>query len=434
MPVSAKTDANWFGQPRGLTILFLTEMWEVFSTVGMRTLLIYYVTRELRFAQPQASMIYGVYTATVYLTPLAGGVVVDRWLGRRRGVVLGGGIMALGHFALMVPALVFPALALIAIGNGLFLPSLASQIGNLYADDDPRRAGAYNVYYVGKNLGALIAPLICGTLGETLGWHWGFAAAGVGMCVSVAVFIAGRREIPDPPPRPARSVAVAGPRLGDAFIRRLTLLVAIGLFVVLFRAAYEQTGNTLALWIAHGVDRRILGGEIRTTWFQAINPALVFLLTPVLIARWTRQARRGREPAPIRKMAMGAGFLAAAYLLLSAATLAAGPRGQVHWLWVVGHLVLLTLGELFLIPTGLGLFSQLAPSSLTATMIAAWYLTSFGGNLAAGVLGAFWSRFEPQGFFLLLAGLAGASAILLVLVDRPSRSFMTPRRPVAARC
>jgi len=159
-------EKTWFGQPRGLTILFLTNMWELFSYYGMRTLLVYYMTKQLFFPQEKASLIYGSYVATAYFTPLLGGIAADRWLGKRRAVILGGSIMALGHFLMTFEAFFYFALGTIALGNGLFLPSLPSQINDLYTADDPRRGRAYNVYYVGLNLGALLAPFVCGSLGE----------------------------------------------------------------------------------------------------------------------------------------------------------------------------------------------------------------------------------------------------------------------------
>jgi POT family proton-dependent oligopeptide transporter len=168
---------TWFGQPRGLTILFLTEMWEMFSYYGMRALLVYYMTKQLLIGQEKASLIYGTYTAMAYFTPIFGGLIADRWLGKRRAVIIGGSIMAAGHFMMTFEPLFYPALATIALGNGLFLPSLPSQIDGLYRPDDPRRGWAYNVYYVGINIGSFLAPLICGTLGELCGWHWGFGAA-----------------------------------------------------------------------------------------------------------------------------------------------------------------------------------------------------------------------------------------------------------------
>jgi len=173
-------EKTWFGQPRGLTILFLTNMWELFSYYGMRTLLVYYMTKQLFFPQEKASLIYGSYVATAYFTPLLGGIAADRWLGKRRAVILGGSIMALGHFLMTFEAFFYFALGTIALGNGLFLPSLPSQINDLYTADDPRRGRAYNIYYVGLNLGAFLEPFVCGSLGELYGWHYGFGAAGLG--------------------------------------------------------------------------------------------------------------------------------------------------------------------------------------------------------------------------------------------------------------
>ena len=185
------TSQTWFGQPRGLTILFLTEMWEQFSYYGMRALLVYYMTKQLMIGQEKSSFIYGTYVALAYFTPIFGGLIADRWLGKRRAVIIGGSIMAAGHFMMTFEPLFYAALATIALGNGLFLPSLPSQIDGLYRPEDPRRGWAYNVYYVGINIGGFLAPLVCGTLGEFYGWHWGFGAAGIGMLAGLAIYIAG---------------------------------------------------------------------------------------------------------------------------------------------------------------------------------------------------------------------------------------------------
>ena len=178
---------TWFGQPRGLTILFLTNMWEQFSYYGMRALLVYYMTKQLMMAQASASVVYGAYTACAYFTPIIGGVIADRWLGKRRAIITGGLVMAAGHFMMASEALFYPALATIALGNGLFLPSLPSQVGDLYRRDDPRRGWAYNVYYVGINIGGFLAPVICGTIGEVYGWHYGFGLAGIGMLAGLMI-------------------------------------------------------------------------------------------------------------------------------------------------------------------------------------------------------------------------------------------------------
>jgi len=417
---------DWLGQPRGLSILFLTQMWETFSFYGMRALLVYYMTKQLLLGQQQASLVYGVYTAMVYFTPIVGGVVSDRWLGRRRAVIIGGAVMALGHFLMAFEPAFYFALAAIALGNGLFLPNLPSQIDGLYAPNDPRRGSAYNVYYVGINVGGLLAPLVCGTLGELYGWHWGFGAAGIGMLAGLALYVLGGRYLPAEATRarPA-STSASTPRTdaaAGADLRSTVLvLLAVGLCVVLFRGAYEQTGNTIALWADSGVDRHVGAGfSIPMTWFQALNPLLVILMTPLFVAHWTRQAARGREPAPARKMALGALGVAAAYALLSAVS-GATLQAQASWMWLALFFLVLTAGELFILPVGLGLFARLAPEGHRATTIAAWFLAAFGGNLLAGVLGTLWSRVGHAAFFAAMASLATLAAALLWRLDRPLR-------------
>lgn len=408
---------QWFGQPRGLTVLFLTEMWEKFSFFGMKALLIYYMIRHLQFPQADASLIYGAYAGGVYLTPIFGGYLADRWLGRRRAIVIGGSLMALGHFALAWESLFVPALVLIALGNGLFLPNLPSQVGDLYREQDPRRGGAYNIYYVGINLGALLAPLVCGTLGELYGWHVGFGAAGVGMCLGLAVYLAGSRHLP--PDRPLAATAAAAPaaaRAGAPLAAAFVPLLLVGLAVVVFRSAYEQSGNTLAVWAETGVDRVLWGFTVPVTWMQSLNPMFVFLFTPFVVAGWRRAAERGSEPASLVKMALGAAAVALSYLMLAllAATHGAAP---VSPLWLVLFFVLYTLGELYILPVGLGLFARLAPRGMGGTLIAAWFLASFGGNLLSGVVGRGWEALGPARFFVALAAIAGASAVALLALS-----------------
>ncbi|WP_101925549.1 MULTISPECIES: peptide MFS transporter [Luteimonas] len=419
--MSSVADKTWFGQPRGLTILFLTNMWELFSYYGMRTLLVYYMTKQLLFAQEKASFIYGAYTAMAYFTPILGGAIADRWLGKRNAVIIGGSIMAFGHFVMAFEPTFYIALATIALGNGLFLPSLPSQINDLYAADDPRRGRAYNVYYVGLNIGGFMAPLVCGTLGEVYGWHYGFGAAGIGMFIGLLIYVFGRRYLP---PEPARGVA----RVVDAQAVRgnhrkvWLLLLGVGIAATIFRGAYEQVGNTLPLLIDTGVDRVVAGFTIPMTWFQSLNPLLVISMTPLLLLHWRRRAEAGQETAPALRMAIGALIVAGAYVLLAAVTAVAGDT-RIGWLWLVAFFVILTLGELYILPTGLGLFARLAPPRLGATTVASWFLAVFSGSLLAGLVGTLWSKASHSGFFLLLAGLAVVAAALLWRLDRPIRAL-----------
>ena len=419
-----------FGHPVGLTVLFLTQMWEQVSWYGMRSLLVFYLTKDLLLPQSRASLIYGAYAAAVSLTPLPGGIVCDRFLGRRRSVLLGGLVMAGGHFLMTFREALLPALALIAVGTGLFVPSLPSQVAALYRDDDPRRLAAYNVYYVGVNLGAFLAPLVCGTLGETWGWQWGFGAAGIGMLIGLAIYVAGSRYLPAEPgaqSRPAPRVSEAG-----SLRSRLVTLALIAAAVALFRGAYEQVGNTVALWTDVGVDRNVgLGFVIPRTWFQSLNPLVVFTAAPLLALLWTRQARTGRATSSIRKMATGAALVGCAYALLALlASLSQARSTPVGWEWMVAFFIIFTVGELFILPVGLSLFGRLAPANLAATTIACWFLTGFAGNLLAGLLGTLWSAVGHGTFFFCVAAVAFAAAAVLLSFDRRTRLAESAAMPV----
>jgi POT family proton-dependent oligopeptide transporter len=415
---------TWFGQPRGLTILFLTEMWSQFSYFGMRALLVYYMTKQLLIGQEKASFIYGIYTAMAYFTPILGGVIADRWLGKRRAVIMGAGIMAAGHFMMTFEPSFYPALATIALGNGLFLPSLPSQINDLYRPDDPRRGWAYNVYYVGINIGGFLAPLVCGALGEFYGWHWGFGAAGVGMLAGLVIYIWGGRYLPAQGRTARTTVAHAQSPL--AHRSTFILLFAVGLAVTVFRGAYEQVGNTVALWADVGINRTTSLTTIPMTWFQSLNPLLVFMMTPILLARWRRRAAAGREQSSMRKMALGALIVAGAYLLLAIVAFESGP-GRASWLWLVVFFVIFTLGELYILPTGLGLFARLAPVGFGATTVAAWFLAIFSGSLAAGAVGALWGSTTHDRFFILLSIIATLAAAMLLGLDRSTRRIEAAR-------
>ena len=413
---------SWFGHPRGLTILFLTEMWEMFSFFGMRAILVYYMTMRLDMDQEYASLVYGTYAAFVYFTPVFGGMLADRWLGKARAVVIGGTAMALGHFMMSSEALFYPALCMIALGNGLFLPSLSSQVEGLYRDGDARSKSAYNIYYVGINLGGFLSPLVCGTLGEAYGWHWGFAAAGIGMLLSLAIYLAGRRYLP-PEPAFGAEMRAARPPMDRAARERFGLLIVIAAIVVIFRGAYEQNGNTIALWADTGIDRQLASGwVIPMTWFQSINSLAVFAFTPFLVARWSRLARRGVDTPLLARMAFGAGIVGASYLalgLVAAWSEAHGTRAS--WLWLFVWFVVFTYGELYILPVGLALFGRMAPEGFRATSIATWFFAGFFGNLLAGALGTLWSQMNHGAFFALIGAVAGLSAALLYMLSRRHR-------------
>ena len=466
--------ADLFGHPRGLTFLFTTEMWERFSYYGMRSLLVLYMTKYLLLAdhsghvvgllalkralesvfgpldvQPLSSQIWGLYTGLVYFTPIFGGLLADRALGQRRTVVIGAVLMAIGHFMMAVEQLFLFALLALILGSGCFKPNISTQVGGLYPPGDRRRDRAYSIFYVGINVGAFLAPLICGTLGEEAGWRYGFAAAGVGMLIGLSIYLYALPHLPQTPTGGPRDASVAGcpvpsPACGGgkgggkaAHVERRALgrnerraiLALLVLFVpnTLFWACYEQMGNTTILWIDTNVDRAIdlfgLAARIPTTWFLAFNPFMIFAFTPFVVALWARQATRGSEPSTVTKMALGCFGVTAANLILGFAAFYAG-AGQASWLWLLGSIAITTLGELYLSPVGLSLVTKVAPARLLSLMMGIWLATSFTGGFLAGFLGSYWSRMAKPEFFLMIATIAACAGLMILACHRPLKGAL----------
>jgi POT family proton-dependent oligopeptide transporter len=418
----------------------MTEMWERFSYYGMRALLVLYMVKYL--LQPEhhhvigldalqallspvsgvissqsfASEVYGLYTGLVYLTPLLGGWLADHHVGQRRAVIAGALLMALGHFMMASESLTLIALLLLIIGNGAFKPNISSQVGRLYAHNDKRRDSAYSIFYVGINIGAFLAPLICGTLGEELGWHYGFTAAGVGMLIALGCYLyaqpllptdalTGADNVRQPPTQTERQAVIA--------------LTAIFIPTTFFWAAFEQQGNTISLWTDQYTDRfidlGIVRGDIPVTWFQALNPLFVFTLSPLIISFWSWQRKQDREPSIMSKMALGCVFVACSYLILAlAAWTAQGDKASVWWILI--YFMVITIGELYLSPIGLSLVSRMAPTHMTSTMMGVWLATSFIGNFGAGWLGAFWGLMDKTAFFCLIALVAAIGGLAIMFV------------------
>jgi POT family proton-dependent oligopeptide transporter len=446
----ARTDL--FGHPKGLTFLFTTEMWERYSYYGMRALLVLYMTKYLLVpehsgnvlglaglkrgleavfgpldVQPFSSQIYGLYTALVYLTPVFGGLLADRVLGQRRTVIIGAILMAIGHFLMAVEQLFLFALAALILGNGAFKPNISTQVGGLYPPGDRRRDRAYSIFYVGINVGAFLAPLVCGTLGEQAGWHYGFAAAGVGMLIGLAIYLYATPLLPPDELQKARAAHVEKRPLDRGEWRAVAALLVLFVPNTLFWATYEQAGNTVALWADANTDRAInlffWAGEIPTTWFQAFNPFMIFAFTPFVVALWTRQAARGTEPSTISKMALGCLGVAAANLIMALAAFQAG-GGKASWLWLFWYFAVVTVGELYLSPVGLSLVTKVAPARILSMMMGVWLATSFVGNFLAGYIGSFWSRMDKPEFFLLVAAIAALASAAIFACRWPLRGSL----------
>jgi proton-dependent oligopeptide transporter, POT family len=443
-----------FGHPPGLSVLFGTELWERFSYFGNAALVVLYMVKYLLdpgrveavigFAavkaaleflfgalepQPLASHIFGFYSGLAYFTPLLGGLIADRVLGQRATVVIGGVLMAFGHFLMAFESLFMVALLLLILGIGAFKPNISTQVGALYAPDDHRRDRGYSIFYVGINIGAFLAPLVCGALAAAHGWHYGFAAAGVGMLISLGIYAYGWRALPaDEAPRATQA---AGRQEKVPFTpderRAVLALVGVCALVTFFWAAYDQQGNTLVLWAEDFTDRSIdlyvWKGEIPSAWFLALNPLMIFLFTPLLVRVWTWQAARGTEPFTISKMTFACVCVALANLLMAAGAFVAGGGKASPW-WLVGYFALVTLGELYLSPIGLSLMSKSAPARIRSMMMGLWFATTFPADILAGYVGGFWSSMAKPDFFVLIAAIAAVGGVLIGASSRTLRSLL----------
>jgi POT family proton-dependent oligopeptide transporter len=431
---------DFLGHPRGLAVLFATEAWERFSYFGNAALVVLYMAKylfdpgrteavlglgavraalEFLFgrldAQPLASQLFGFYTGLAYFTPILGGLIADRLLGRHRTILIGSLFMAAGHFMMAFEALFLLALLMLIIGIGAFKPNISTQVGALYAPGDKRRDRAYSIFYLGINVGAFAAPLVCGTLAVQYGWHYGFAAAGVGMLVSLAIYLCGARTLPADVPSRANSIARENKRLDAAEWRAMLALIGTYALVTLFWAAYDQQSNTVLLWAEDFTDRSIdfgfWQGQIPSPSFLALNPFMIFMATPLLVGLWARQGRRGTEPFAISKMAFGCLCVALANLLMAGAAWTA--IGKASALWLVGYFLLATIGELHLAPVGLALISRLAPVRMTSIMMGVWFATTLPADILAGFLGGYWSRMGKDSFFLMIALIAALASVAL---------------------
>ena len=439
------------GHPAGLFVLFFTEMWERFSYYGMRSILVLYMVNYLinsihagtshvfgfmglqhvieavfgpMKVQPLSSQIYGLYTGLVFFTPFFGGILADRVLGQRKTVVLGGVLMAIGHFLMALESMFLFGLLFIIAGNGCFKPNISTQVGSLYAPGDPRRDRAYTIFYMGINLGAFFSPLVCGTLGQKLGWHYGFAAAGVGMIAGLLLYLWGQKFLAQDQLTRARQTHTEPEPLTSAEWKAIAGLVVLCMLNVIFWGVYEQQGNTIQLFADRNTDWHIFGLEMPSTWFQAINPMFIFLFTPFLNMGWSWQSRRRKEPGSIAKMAIGCGLLGISFLPLMYITAGMRPDQRISFLWLVSCTAAYTMGELYLSPIGLSLVTKVAPARLVSMLMGMWFFSSFLGNLLSGYLGTYYERISRQSFFFGLAVLGVVAGLAIFAVKRPLKNAL----------
>lgn len=445
---SGDARGTFLGHPKGLFVLFFAEMWERFSYYGMRALLILYLVKQFLFSDKDASLIYGAYTSLVYITPVIGGFIADRYLGQRKSVLFGGVLIAIGHILLGFEGssgsrdmldYFYAALAFIIVGTGFLKANISVIVGQLYPRDDVRRDPAYTIFYMGINLGSFLGVLACGYLGETVSWSYGFGAAALGMIAGLIVFVVfkpllmGRGEAPDP----TWLAGKVGPISREWVIYLLSIL-SIGLFWVLVKSSvvvgwmllltggitvayilwqavakldrqdahrlyaamflvalnplfwglFEQAGSSLSLYTDRYVDRTIFGWQIPASVFQSVNSFFIITVAPLLAWVWTALGKRGLEPSAPAKFGLALGQLGAGFLVFVAIAASAGTGSPTPVLAVFLIYFLHTTAELCLSPVGLSSMSRLSLPHMLSLMMGTWFLSTAAGNFIAGLIAA----------------------------------------------
>ncbi|MFQ5490501.1 MAG: peptide MFS transporter [Phycisphaerae bacterium] len=460
---------EFLGHPKGLFVLFFAELWERFSYYGMRALLVLYMVKALQYADARATSIYGAYIGFVYATPLVGGMLADRFLGYRKAIFLGGSLMVLGHFAMAIemPIFFYGAMGLIITGNGFFKPNISTMVGSLYDKGDPRRDGAFTIFYMGINVGAFLAGLACGYVGEEWGWHYGFALAGIGMVGGLTVFVRGQKHLGTHglPPRPEAlgenvggipktwliylgiiafvplagylltqptwvqyAVYTIGPLMviyviGEALRCEpgerggLFVLLVLIFFSITFWACFEQAGSSMTLFTDRHVDRHFMGWNVPVTWFQSINPAFIVLLSIPFSMLWLKLGKANLNPSASFKFSLALLQMAGGFVAMVIAAQSAKDGGQAHLLWVVLAYFLHTSGELCLSPVGLSTVTKLSPVRLCGLMMGMWFLSNAFAGVLSGQIAAMTGK--EAGYSEVFQGIvyfAGAAGVLLLVL------------------
>jgi POT family proton-dependent oligopeptide transporter len=428
-------DDAFFGHPRGLSTLFFTEMWERFSYYGMRAFLMLYMVAPaaaggLGFADADAASIYGTYTGSVWGAAILGGIVADRFLGQYNSVLVGGIIIALGHFALAFKALPFfyAGLALIVVGTGLLKPNASTMVGSLYEQGDARRDAGFSIFYMGINLGALFGPLIAGYLAQRVDWHLGFACAGVGMTAGLIQYVVGRKHLATATRRQKADAAEAAASTTRGFTaaewKRMGAIVVFFLVAVIFWGAYEQAGSTLNLFADRYTRTELFGVSFPSSWFQSVQPVFVITLAPVFAWMWVRLGKH--EPSVPAKLAIGVLFMGLAFLILVPAGTAAqsGAAVRVSPWWLIVSYGISELGELCLYPVGLSAVTKLSPPRIVGLMMGVWLLSNAFGNKLAGWAAGFFSTMPLRELFTEVAVILFVTSAIVFALVKPIKRLM----------
>ena len=492
---SASADQFETKQPNGLWVLFITEMWERFSYYGMRALLVLYLIASTHstvqnsdgelvantnpgfgWDEASAAVLYAVYTWAVYFTPIFGGYLADRFLGTHRSMLLGGWIIAAGHITLagteffgvtagqVVSLQTSPGalitfvtgLGLIVIGTGFFKPCVSVMVGQLYGPNDTRRDSGFTIFYMGINLGAFLSPLIAGTLGQKVGWHWGFGSAAVGMILGLIFYqiyrpkyLAGVGLSPKQiaqEQRAGRSVSKVNQAelnrpLNYVDIQRLIVILILAFIGnIVFWAAFEQAGSSMSVFADQNTNRRIFGYEFPSTWYQSVNALTIVLCAPIFSALWVWLGRRNANPSTPMKFAFGLWLLGLAFIAMVFGALQAKDGGLAAPHWLLITYVVYTWGELCLSPVGLSVVTKLAPAKLQSLMMGVWFFSFSLANFLAGLMAAFSTKFKPgpngappeasfildglPGFYLMMVVFPLATGLLLALLSPKIRKMM----------
>ena len=449
-PAAQRPSRTFFGEPPAIAYLAFTEAWERFSYYGMTSILVLYMTQTLFLpgridhvvgfkafragltavfgpmsTVALASQVYGLYTGFMYFTPVLGGLIADRWIGRRSAVMLGAILMSAGHLAMAFDASFLLAMSLLIVGCGLLKGNISAQVGALYPDDDTEgRTRGFAVFSIGINVGAVAGPLACGLLAQLYGWSIGFGLAGVLMLIGLVTYVAGYRHLPEAAKRAKASEET--PPLDARQWRIVLALIGVMALTVFQSVIYYQNSNIALIWIDQAVDLNLLGFRVPTAWFNSIDPLISIVSVPALFALWRWQAKRGAEPADIGKIALGAAIAAVANLLLAIACLIS-PRASV--LFPIAYDVLLGVGFLYYWPPLLALVSQTAPARVNSTLMGLVFLSLFVSYILIGWIGGFYEHLGPAGFWTLQVAIGGVGAALAFAVKRPLEQVLGLKGP-----
>jgi len=475
--------------PKALYTLFATEMWERFSYYGMRALLTLYLTAELAnggfgLNREESLTLYAIFTGLVYLTPILGGWVADKFLGKRKTVYIGGLVMSVGQFLLAASAFMVHSLdpvtrlfvfnfglGVLIIGNGFFKPNISTIVGDFYDDNDPRKDSAFNIFYMGINLGAILGPFIAGALGENVDWGWGYLSAGIGMIIGVLWMKAREATLEDkgmPPNTPEDKLVLDSKDWRDIIIYAVALVIAtfatvlvwgmlpdsvasiityigfavgifglgyiifqgtsgsdewtrmivilvLAFFNVAFWAGFEQAGGTMNLFAKENTDRLIFGWDMPATWFQNINPIAILIFAPIFSIMWLKLDAMKFNPRTPIKFAIGLFLGAAAFWLMTQASHAADGGNLVSPWWLVAVYVVLTLGELMLSPIGLSMITKLAPRKLVSVVMGLWMASFAAGNYLAGMMESILHKYDFELYPFITMLMLGSGVCLVIL-------------------